>query len=558
MPRPRFTITTAIPYANAVPHLGHAFELIGADVMARGKRLLGYDVYFQTGTDEHGQKMLEAASKAGMDPQAYADSIVPTFRDLWKDLDISVDGFVRTTDREHHAAVAKFWSAVAAHGDIRLGTYEGWYDVKEEAFVLESQIVEGPDATKLSPEGNPLVHRREQSYFFDWSKYQKPMEEFLDSHPGFILPAHRRNEMVGTYLSQGLRDLSISRTSISWGIPVPDAPNHVVYVWFDALLNYISGLGYGNDPERFAYWWPADLHVVGKDILKFHTLLWPAMCMAAGIEPPRRVFGHGFVSPRINDAGELEKMSKSRGNVVSPRDLLALFADNPDPIRYFLLREIDFAQDGLYSEEAMIGRYNSDLADKLGNLLSRTVSMVEKYQGAVAAQPAPEFQTETDEVIVHACMKLIRPATTVLKGSMEELEPASNMNGPTLKIHPTMAPSLFEMLLDQGDLRSPLDHIFEAIQAMNLYVTEQRPFTLAKDMEANEGRLGAILWTLCEGQRLTSSLLAPYMPRTSRALLDQLGRGPEPDLRPWGEGGTYHVQKTGVLFPKIETTPPKA
>jgi methionyl-tRNA synthetase len=527
MSSPRFYITTAIPYANAEPHVGHVLELIGADLIARAKRMLGYRVYFQTGTDEHGQKMLEAATKVGLSPQEYADRIAPRFRDLWRDLDVACDGFVRTTDPAHRAGVVKFWKAVREHGDIYLGRYEGWYCVAEENFITESQVQYGPDGQKLCPQcARELVWHSEENFVFRWSKYQKALEEWITAHPGFIAPAYRANEMINSFLRPGLQDISISRTTIHWGIPVPDAPAHVIYVWFDALLNYITGIGYGSDEERFREWWPCDLHVVGKDILKFHTLLWPAMLMAAGLEPPRRVFGHGFVVLR-----GAEKMSKSKGNVVDPRDLLAFFGGNPDPLRYYLLSESDFGQDATFSMDGLIGRYHADLADKLGNLVARTISMITKYREGRVARPA-SFEPADDAV---------REAVTAL------WQPASDSTGRTL----------YEQLVDDGLFAQLLQRVFATITAMNGYVTEQKPWALAKDPAAAQ-RLDQVLYTLVEGLRIVAAQIFPVIPRSCLAIWKQLGMAGTPEttpfdvLRTWGSLAETKVEPGSILFPKIE------
>lgn len=526
----KFYITTAIPYANAEPHVGHVLELIGADLIARAKRLLGYRVYFQTGTDEHGQKMLEAATKAGLSAQEYADRIAPRFQDLWRDLDVAYDGFVRTTDPNHRKGVVQFWKAVRDNGDIYLGKYEGWYCVPEENFVLESQIQYGPSGERLCPQcGRELVWHSEENFVFRWSKYQSALEGWIQSHPDFIAPAFRANEMINSFLKPGLQDISISRTTIHWGIPVPDAPSHVIYVWFDALLNYITGIGYGTDEDRFREWWPCDLHVVGKDILKFHTLLWPAMLMAAGLELPKRVFGHGFVVLR-----GAEKMSKSKGNVVDPRELLAMFNGNPDPLRYYLLSENDFGHDATFSMEGLVNKYHADLADKLGNLLARTLSMITKYREGKIERPSGFLPA--DEVI--------RETVTAL------WQPASDGSGRTL----------YEQFVDEGLFAQLLQRCFSAVSVMNAYVTEQKPWALAKDPQQAQ-RLDQVLYVLGEGLRIVAAQLFPVIPRSAREVWAQLGlsRGPEQatfeEVSTWGWLSETRVAPKGILFPKLEKMP---
>lgn len=593
-----YYVTTAILYANAAPHVGHTFELIGADVMARAKRMLGYDVVFQTGTDEHGQKMLEYAERAQMDPKSYADQVAPRHRDLWDALHISYDRFIRTTDPDHYAAVEKFWQASAANGDIYKDKYEGWYCVTDENFVLESQATQKPDQPEkqFCPEcGNQLTWKSEESYFFRWSKYQTFIEDWLRANPRFIEPKFRANEMINSFLKPGLQDISISRSTIKWGIPVPGDPDHVIYVWFDALINYITGVGYGTDDARFNRFWPANLHIVGKDILKFHTLLWPAMCKSAGIEPPRHVFGHGFVSPKAapaQDGGtpeirdsvrweqreggvdvfennaslgfvkttardaqsikaaildqlgdkvmKLAKMSKSRGNIVDPVEVTARFGGNPDPLRFFLLREIDFGGDGIYSDEALMASYNADLADKLGNLLSRTLTMVEKYQHGLVVEPGA-YTLEDDAV---------RDTLSAL------FQPAENPEDPGAEVLPGAPPyTLYEMLLDQCKFSFILERVIAGAQRLNLYITETKPFSLAKDPAQSE-RLRQILYVLVEGLRMLSVQLYPFVPGTSEKIWQQLGAQgsiadvPYRALRQWGYLQDVRVSRGENLFPK--------
>lgn len=614
-PRPYY-VTTAILYANAAPHVGHTFELIGADALARGKRMLGYDVYFQTGTDEHGQKMLEYAERAGKDPKAYADEVAPRHRDLWDALHISYDRFFRTTAEDHYAAVERFWNASTASGDIYKSKYEGWYCVTDENFVLESQVIEKPGDSekKICPEcHNELTWKSEESYFFRWSKYQQYIEEYLAANPHFIEPTFRGREMINSFLKPGLQDISISRSSIKWGIPVPGDSNHVIYVWFDALINYITGVGYGTDQARFDRFWPADMHIVGKDILKFHTLLWPAMCKSAGIEPPRHVFGHGFVSPRATPAanGEdaphgpaqlrdtihwmqqsgavdvfdnetplgtvkteatdkpgisnaiiqalgdkvlrLAKMSKSRGNIVDPVTVTARYGGNPDPLRFFLLKEIDFGGDGIYSDEALEASYNADLADKIGNLLSRTLTMVEKYQGGIVKQPAA-YETMDEDV---------RATLLALFAAIDEKDaPDCNdaqSSSATAAGDCKTVYTIYEQMLEECRFSDILEKVIVGAQRLNLYITETQPFRLAKDPGQSD-RLGAILYTLVEGLRLIAVQLYPFIPGTAQKIWQQVGGEGDLEnqsfekLRQWGYLDNARVTRGENLFPKNQTT----
>lgn len=380
-----YYITTPLYYVNDVPHIGHAYTTIAADVLARWKRLRGEKVFFLTGTDEHGTKIAQAAEKAGLSPQAFADGIVGKFQELWKRLDITYDDFIRTTDAKRHEPVAQaIFEALLKKGDIYKGFYEDWYCVPDETFWSESEVVDG----KCPNCGRPVEKIQEESYFFNMEKYKDQLLALFKDRPDFLQPAHRANEIIN--FTKELKNLSVSRTKVKWGIPVLSDPNHTIYVWFEALINYVSALGYHPDPAKqspkFKDCWPADVHLVGKEIFRFHTVIWPAMLLALGVEPPRRVFAHGWWTV------EGQKMSKSVGNVVNPHDVAEEYG--VDALRYFVLREIPFGADGDYSQSGMLGRYNSELANALGNLLNRTMNLVEKQTDSKILRPAPEEHPE--------------------------------------------------------------------------------------------------------------------------------------------------------------------
>ena len=367
--KPKFYVTTPIYYVNDVPHIGHAYTSLACDVLARFKRLDGFDVFFLTGTDEHGQKVEKAAAAAGLDSQAFTDRVSPAFLEMARLMGISNDDFIRTTEPRHKLATTELWRRLLAAGEIYLGGYEGWYAVRDEAFYDESELTARPDGSRVAPSGAPAEWVREPSYFFDLSKWQDKLLQFYDDNPEFIAPSSRRNEVL-SFVRGGLNDLSISRTTFNWGIPVPDAPGHVMYVWLDALTNYITACGFPDETAARWDFWPADLHLIGKEIVRFHAVYWPAFLMAAGLAPPRRVFGHGWWT------AEGEKMSKSLDNVIDTRELVATFG--LDPVRYFLLREVPFGNDGDFSRRALVTRLNADLAGGLGNLAQRTLSLLDR------------------------------------------------------------------------------------------------------------------------------------------------------------------------------------
>src|SRR6476659_5197595 len=364
-----FYITTAISYPNGPPHIGHAYEAIAADAMARFQRSQGRDVRFQTGTDEHGLKMAQAARTEGMEPRAFADKMSRLFQDMCDTLNVSYDRFIRTSQPDHYRASQAIWKAMEERGDLYLDRYEGWYSVRDEAFYDESELTQGEGHEKLSPQGTPVEWTAEETWFFRLSKYQEPLLELYRDNPDFIRPESRRNEVLRC-VEAGLKDLSVSRTSFNWGVPVPDSPGHVMYVWVDALTTYMTAVGYPDDREQYDRYWPADLHLIGKDIVPFHTVYWPAFLMSAKLPLPKQVFGHGFLLSRG------EKMSKSVGNVIDPMELAERFG--VDPVRYFFLREVPFGQDGSYSAEAIVNRANAELANSFGNLAQRTLSMIHK------------------------------------------------------------------------------------------------------------------------------------------------------------------------------------
>ena len=507
MDKNTFYITTPIYYPSDKLHIGHSYTTVACDALARFKRMQGYDVMFLTGTDEHGQKIQDKAADAGVTPKEYVDKIVATVKDLWKLLDVSYDRFIRTTDDYHMESCQKIFTKLYEQGDIYKGEYIGHYCKPCESFWTDSQLVDG----KCPECGREVYEAHEEAYFFKTSKYADRLLKLYEENPQFIQPESRKNEMIA-FIKQGLQDTCVSRTTVPWGIPVPFDTKHTMYVWVDALSNYITALGYGNEKySDYDKFWPADIHMVGKEILRFHTILWPAMLMALDLPLPKRVFGHGWL---LMNGG---KMSKSVGNVVDPVVLCQRYG--VDAIRYFLLREIPFGNDGMFTNEALINRINSDLANDLGNLLSRTVAMCEKYFGGTVAPTGAATEFDEDLKAVVSAM------------------PAQ------------VAKDMDELLIPQA-----LQEIFKAIQRANKYIDETAPWALAKD-ESKKEQLQQVLYNLCESLRMAAILLNAYLPHTAPKMAAQLGLA-EGELSfenlSWGKRASYTVHKGEALFPRID------
>jgi methionyl-tRNA synthetase len=506
--KPSYYITTAISYPNGEPHIGHAYEAIATDTIARFHRLDGRDVRFLTGVDEHGLKMKQTAAKQGMTPQELAARNVPRFEEMLRVLNISNDDFIRTTEKRHHESVSEIWRRMEKNGDIYLSRYAGWYSVRDEAYYAEDETSLNADGIRVGPQGTPVTWTEEETYFFKLSKYAKKLLKLYEDQPDFIMPPERKNEIV-SFVKGGLQDLSVSRTTFDWGIPVPDAQGHIIYVWVDALTNYITAAGFPSVRSKlYKTYWPADMHIIGKDILRFHAVYWPAFLMSAKLPVPRHVFAHGMLLSRG------EKMSKSVGNVVDPFGLAEEFGT--DQFRYFCLREVPFGQDGNYSHDAIANRTNADLANDLGNLAQRSLTMIVKNCDGVI--PEPGAYTDNDKAMLSAADSLL----DVAREAMEKLA-----------------------------IHKVLEAVWQVVGIANRYFAGQEPWALKK---TDPARMGTVLYVTAEVLREVAILVQVAVPDGAARLLDQLGVGPERDFSTLGEAGRLapgtQVGKIEPIFPK--------